>query len=144
MSNEEFNIFNKLYKTGESLGCKIVFKPRRYGCRILFTTPSNKKMLFWMEFSNNRLHVKANLIYIDKYIEKIPIISDNIKNSIISTETCKNCSPHCGSPHISFHIDNIEYNPCYFKGHYFTKMDESDWNILSDLIVLENNIRIIP
>ncbi len=27
----------------------------------------------------------------------------------------------------------------YFKGHYFSRMNKTDWDMLSDLIVLENN-----
>lgn len=139
LSEEEYGIAKMLHQTGKSLDCKIVFKTRLHGYRVTFSKKSNRKALFWMEISGGTLLVKANLLHIDDYSEKISDFSDAIKNSIVSTKECENCSLHCGSLHISYHIDNIKYTPCYFKGHYFSKMDMTDWIILKDLIILENN-----
>ena len=79
---EEYEIAKTLHQTGESLGCKIVFKTRPNGYRVIFNKQSNRKVLFWMEVSDNSLLVKANLLYIDNYIEKMSSCSDTIKKSI--------------------------------------------------------------
>lgn len=127
-----------LYQTGKSLNCKIVFKKRTNGYRAVFNKQSNNKTLFWMEMTKNELLVKANLLHIDEYNEKTPNLSDAVKKSLTTIKSCENCHPHCGSLHKSYHIDNIEYTPCYFKGPYFSQMNESDWDILKELIILEN------
>lgn len=140
LPEDEYEVTQMLYQTGKSLNCKIVFKTRPTGYRVTFNMPSNRKTLFWMEISKGTLLVKANLIHIDEYGEKILSCPDVIKTTLTATKTCENCSPHCGSAHIPFHIDNIEYMPCYFKGHYFAQMDKSDWYALNELIVLENSV----
>ena len=137
--DEEYEIAKTLYQTSESLGCKIVFKTRPNGYRVIFNKQSNRKVLFWMEVSDNSLLVKANLLHIDNYIEKMSSCSGTIKKSIAATKECENCHPCCGSLHVSYHIDGIKHTPCYFKGHYFSRMNKTDWDMLSDLIVLENN-----
>lgn len=139
----EYKTAMMLYQTGKLLGCKIVFKTRALknqpkGYRVTFNKMKNNKALFWMEMSGNSLLVKANLLHIDEYTEKISSCSDRIKKQITDTKECENCHPHCGSLHLSHHIDNVKYTPCYFKGHYFSQMGEEDWNLLKELIVLEN------
>jgi hypothetical protein len=139
LPDEEYEIAKTLHQAGESLGCKIVFKKRPYGYRIIFNKQINNKVLFWMEVSDNSLLVKANLLHIDSYIEKIASCSRTIKKTITATKECENCQPYCGSLHISYHIDGIKYTPCYFKGHYFSRMNKTDWDMLNNLIALENN-----
>ena len=141
----EYEIAKTLLETGKSLGCKIVFKtralknlPKRY--RIIFNKRENNKALFWMEIVDDTLLVKANLLHIDDYADKMPACSDTIKQSITATKECENCHPHCGSLHLSYRIDKVKYTPCYFKGHYFSQMDEDDWIMLRDLLVLENAV----
>lgn len=141
---EEYGIALMLCQTGKSLGCKVVFKKRTLknqleGYRIIFNKQKNNKTLFWMEISENTLLVKANLLHIDDYAEKISFCSNKIKKSITATKECENCHPHCGSLHLSYYIGNVKYTPCYFNGHYFSQMDEEDWFALRDLLVLENN-----
>jgi len=141
---EEYGIVLMLYQTGKSLGCKVVFKKRTLknqpkGYRVIFNKQKNNKALFWLEMSEDTLLVKANLLHIDDYAEKISSCSNKIKKSITATKECVNCHPHCGSLHLSYHIDNVEYTPCYFNGHYFSQMDKEDWIVLRDLLVLENN-----
>ena len=56
----EIEIVKTLHHTGESLGCKIVFKTRPNGYRVIFNKQSNRKVLFWMEVSDNSLLVKGH------------------------------------------------------------------------------------
>jgi hypothetical protein len=140
LSKEEYETAKALYKTGEALGCKIVFKKRPNGHRAIFNKQSNRKALFWMEVSDNSLLAKVNLLHIDNYSDKISGSSDVIKKSITVTKECENCHPYCGSLHISYHIDGVKYTPCYFKGHYFHGMNKTDWDMLGELIVCENNV----
>ncbi len=139
LPDEEYELVKKLFQTGESLGCKIVFKARPNGYRVIFNKQSNRKVLFWMEVFDNSLLVKANLLHIDNYNEKMSSCSGAIKQSITATKECENCHPYCGSLHVSYNIDGIKHTPCYFKGHYFSRMNKADWEMLRDLIVLENN-----
>jgi hypothetical protein len=139
LPDEQYETAKILHQTGKSLGCKIVFKTRPNGYRVTFNKQSNRKALFWMEISDNSLLVKANLLHIDNYTEKISSCSNTIKKSITATKECENCHPCCGSLHVSYHIDGIKYTPCYFKGHYFSRMNKADWSMLNDLIVLEND-----
>ena len=140
LPKEEYEIAKMLYQMGVSLGCKIVFKTRPNGYRVTFNKQRNRKALFWMEVSGNSLLVKANLLHIDNYGEKMSECSDTIKQSITATKECENCHPCCGSLHLSYHIDNIAYTPCYFKGHYFSQMGKADWTMLKDLLIVENDI----
>lgn len=139
LPDEEYETAKILHQTGESLGCIIVFKTRPNGYRVTYSKKSNRKALFWMEISDNSLLVKANLLHISDYTEKTSSCSDTIKKSITATKECVNCHPLCGSLHVSYHIDGIKYTPCYFKGHYFSRMSKADWDMLNDLIVLEND-----
>jgi hypothetical protein len=144
----EYNVAKTLYQMGISLGCKIVFKkraisnqPKSY--RVVFNKQKNNKVLFWMEISDNTLLVKADLpLHIaDDYADKISACSAKIKKSITTVKECVKCSPTgCGGSHLVYHVDNIKYMPCCLSGHYFSKMDENDWNLLRELIVLKNDI----
>ena len=138
LPDNEYETVLMLYQTGKSLECKILFKTRPNGYRVAFNKKSNRKLLFWMEINKNTLLVKANLLHIDEYNKKNLDYSDKIKKSITITKECENCHPHCGSLHLSYHIDNVKYTPCYFKGHYFSQMGKSDWKMLNDLIIMEN------
>lgn len=140
LSEEEYDIAKALYKTGETLGCKIVFKKRPIGYRAVFNKKNNRKVLFWMEVSDNSLLIKANLLHIDDYSDKIHHCSDAIKKIITGTKECEHCQPYCGSLHLSYHIDGVRYEPCYFKGHYFRGMNKADWDMLGELIVCENSV----
>ena len=82
---EEYETAKMLHQTGQSLGCKIVFKTRPNGYRVTFSKQGNRKVLFWMENAKNTLLVKANLFHIEDYGEKMPC-SDAIKKSIIATK----------------------------------------------------------
>ena len=140
LPEEQYNIAKTLFNIGEELRCKIVYKKRPVGYRAIFNKKSNKKVLFWMEVSDNSLLVKANILHIDNYIDKINKCSDSIKKIITGTKECEHCHPCCGSLHLSYHIDGVRYEPCYFKGHYFSGMNKADWDMLGELIVCENSI----
>ena len=140
LQEEQYNIAKTLFDIGEGLGCKIVYKKRPVGYRAIFNKKSNRKVLFWMEVSDNSLLVKANILHIDNYIDKINKCSDSIKKIITGTKECEHCHPCCGSLHLSYHIDGVRYEPCYFKGHYFRGMNKADWDMLGELIACENSI----
>lgn len=142
LPEEEYNIAKTLYNLGEELECKIVYKKRAVGYRAIFNKKNNNKVLFWMEVSGNSLRVKANLLHIDNYIDKINKCSDSIKKIITGTKECEHCHSGCGSLHLSYHIDGVRYEPCYFKGHYFSGMNKADWDMLGELIVCENSAQI--
>lgn len=140
LSEEEYEIAKALYKTGEKLGCRIVFKKRPNGYRAIFNKKSNRKVLFWMEVSDNSLLIKANLLHIEDYSNKILDCSNAIIKIITSTKECQHCHPYCGSLHLSYHINGVKYEPCYFKGHYFHGMNKEDWDMLGELIICENSV----
>ena len=144
LTSDEYRYFSMLFEAGKSLECNITYKARKQknnlmGYRVIFSKQKNNKALFWMEASEINLYVKANLLHIDDYADKMSTCSDTIKKKITATPECKNCHPHCGSLHKSYYIDKVKYTPCYFKGHYFSQMVEEDWVTLRDLLIYENN-----
>lgn len=144
----EYNVAKELYQFGESLNCKIVFKKRKkkdqsINYRVNFNMQKNNKILFWMEVSDNAILVKADLPLnmADDYADKIALRSAKIKEVITNEyiKQCIRCSVGCGGPHLIYTVDNKKYTPCVTSGHYFSQMEEDDWNFLKELLVTKNN-----
>ena len=143
----EYEMAKMLYQTGNSLDCKILYKTRalrnqQKGYRIVFNKRETNAVLFWMQITDGALYVKANLFHIANYAEKISVCSEKIKKAITATKECD----HCGlcPPRMPYYIDNVEYNPCCFHGHYFHKMDDGEWYALRDLIISEHDNQCEP
>jgi hypothetical protein len=147
LPGEEYEIATMLYETGKSLNCKILYNTRALknqpkGYRIIFNKRETNSVLFWMQISDNALYVKANLFHIYNYAETMSACSEKIKKAITATKECI----YCGlcPPRLPYHIDNAEYNPCVFHGHYFTQMDHEDWYMLKELLILEHDNQYEP
>ena len=143
----EYEMAKMLYQTGKSLDCKILYKTRALrnqprGYRIIFNKRETNSVLFWMQITDGALYVKANLFHIDNYADKMTACSKKIKNSITVTKECGFCG--LCPPRSPYHIDNVSYNPCCFHGHYFSQMDNEEWYILRDLIILEHDNQFDP
>ena len=140
----EYETAKMLYETGRSLNCKILYKTRAHknqpkGYRIIFNKRETNSVLFWMQITGSALHVKANLFHIQNYSEKMSACSEKIKKAITATKECEFCG--LCSPRMPYHIDDREYNPCIFHGHYFSQMDREEWRTLRDLLILEHDNR---
>ena len=138
----EYEMAKMLYQTGKSLDGKILYKTRALknqpkGYRIIFNKRETNSVLFWMQITDGALYVKANLFHIDNYADKMSACSEKIKKAITDTKECG----YCGlcPPRMPYHIDGVKYNPCCFHGHYFTQIDNEEWCVLRDLIVLEHD-----
>jgi len=140
LPEEEYEVARMLYERGKALGCKTVSKTRADGYRVSFVKANGRKTLFWMEAAKNALLLKANLIHVDEYGDIMADCPDAVKKPLTTIKECEHCHPSCGSLHVPYHIDGVEYAPCYFKGPYFKRMSRDEWEFLWELIAAENGI----
>ena len=138
----EYEMAKMLYRTGKSLDCKMTCKTRALknqpkGWRIIFNKRETNSTLFWMQITDGALYVKANLFHIQNYSDKMSGCAKKIKDAIKATKECESCG--LCPPRSPYRIDDGIYNPCVFHGHYFTKLENDEWRMLSELIALEHD-----
>lgn len=138
LPDDAYDTALSLHQLGKDLGCKIEVKPGSQRDKIVYsvTTPK-KRTLFSLECSSKKWRVKANLFRISSYQAEVQKSSAVIRQSIKATRACVQCNPNCKG-RAAYVIDGETLLPCYGGGHYFKGLENSDWNRLKELIILES------
>ena len=135
--NEVF-IANKFVEFGEVLKCKgkVRFANAHKAWKCVFSRTKPSRVLFTLECTETKWHIKACLWNIDVYREFLSTCSDRIKRDIISAYNCKSCNNHC-SGGAEFTFEGQKYKKCIGCCFYFSELCETDWNALLLLIAKE-------
>ena len=141
LPDEEFSIAKKFIELGEKLKCKskVRFANAHKTWKCVFTRTKPSRVLFTVECSDDKWHIKACLWNIDAYRDFLSICSDRIKNDILSAYDCKLCNNHCQGG-AGFNFENKQYQKCVGCCFYFSKLCKDDWNNLMLLITKEYEV----
>ena len=134
----EFSAAKIFVGLGEKLKCKskVRFAPAHKTWKCVFSRTKPARVLFTLECTNNRWHIKACLWNIDAYHEFLSRCSDRIKNDIAGAYNCKSCNNHCKGG-AGFTFEDKQYQKCVGCCFYFSKLCKDDWDSLALLITKE-------
>jgi len=138
---EELERAKKFVTLGEKLNCKSIvrFASAHKSWKCVFSMKKPSRVLFTLECTAERWHVKACLWNIDAYADYLVSCSEKIKSIIKNAYDCKRCNDRCKGG-AEFTIENITYKKCIGCCFYFSKMENKDWCDLLTLVEKESEI----
>ena len=138
LPDDDFNLANQFVKLGEKLNCmsKVRFAPAHKSWKCVFSTKKPSRVLFTIECTHDKWHIKACLWHIDAYRDCFDTCSNNIKETITGAYDCKSCNLHCGGG-AAFTLNGVVYKKCVGCSFYFIHLDCYDCQSLLTLIEKE-------
>lgn len=135
---EQFELAKEFVNLGERLKCKFQVRFARahktWKCVMSRSKPS--RVLFTIECTEAKWHIKACLWSIDTYREVLEKSSDTIKDIVKKAFNCKLCNIHCNGG-ACFTLDGLQYRKCLGCGFYFQNLNQDDWYQLLSLLEKE-------
>ncbi|MGV8907217.1 MAG: hypothetical protein ACOH15_11530 [Acetobacterium sp.] len=132
--------FKALLALGERLGLKTKIQNSKKGDTLKYTFKSKSKNIFSFKMDGRTLDVKPCLWNIDGYREELENSNETIKTVIINAHECTNCSERCGKG-AKFTLDDQSFYKCIVRGFSYKNPNELELNKLSELIILESEMR---
>ena len=120
----------------EKLHCKtaVRYAKAHKTWKCLVTRRKPQRVLYTIDCTDERWHIKACLWSIDAYRDTLDGCSEIVKAVIRSGYDCKQCNTHCGGGAV-FTFEGVSYRKCVGNCFYFSGLVESDWAQV--LILLE-------
>ena len=122
----------------EQLDCKtqIRFAPahKTWKCTVSRKNPS--RVLFTIECTSEKWHVKACLWNIDAYRQTLEDSAEAIQNTVKNAYDCNLCNARCKGA--AFAFDGISYRKCVGNCFYFSNLTDPEWEQLVTLIRREH------
>ena len=139
LPEEAFLLAKEFIELGEKLDCKskVRFAPAHKTWKCVFQRKKPSRVLFTLECTEKRWHIKACLWNIDAYRDLLSECSEKINSVIVNAYDCKTCNGHCAGSAV-FTLNDVKYNKCVGSCFYFSKMCSDDWRSLLTLIRKEH------
>jgi hypothetical protein len=145
-NQSEWDMILMLHKYFLSEGFNFKINPRG---KIAFAYKGKKEFLNWQHFPYKSKegslywkdsNIKARLLNIGKYQDKIDLCTENVKNGILGGFDCHDCENRCETQ-IYFEYKKIKYKKCHPKQWWlnfeFTNPTKNDVESLLELIKFE-------
>ena len=138
LPDQEFALVKDFVDLGEKLNCKsqVRFATAHKTWKCVYSRKKPSRVLYTIECTDEKWHIKACLWNIDAYRELLSKCSDRIKEIIKNAYNCKSCNGHCKGG-AEFTFEKILYKKCVGCCFYFSKLSKDDWYSLLSLIEKE-------
>ena len=139
LPDDDFSVANAFVALGEALNCKSVvrYATAHKSWKCVYSRKKPARVLYTIECTEDKWHIKACLWSIDAYREAFDACSDTIKGIVTSAYDCKACNQHCAGG-AKFSLGGILYKKCMGCSFHFSNLSKDDWRDLVALIAKEH------